>query len=75
MFIPREIETVSLRHACRRLDGSVIWSIIHEDDWRAVLDKTGEEIGVFLPTENPEKISYGQVRLSNTLLRLCLFVL
>lgn len=54
-------DELSLRRLIRRRDGEYIWSIIPEVHWNAVLERHGEEIGVFLPRAYPEEISYQKV--------------
>ncbi|KAF5320848.1 hypothetical protein D9619_002272 [Psilocybe cf. subviscida] len=73
VHIPNDTETVALRRAHKRMDGNIVWAVIHADDWSAVLNRTGEEIGVFLPTDNPDRIPYGQERDSKHQGKLVLF--
>ncbi|KAF5320670.1 hypothetical protein D9619_002277 [Psilocybe cf. subviscida] len=60
-YIPTDVETVSLRQAIQRKYSQVVWSIIPEDSWVTILEKNGEEIGVFLPDVLPECVPYQQV--------------
>jgi hypothetical protein len=52
---------VALRRASKKLDGTCVWSIIEENDWDLVIQRSGEEIGVFLPDDSASTMSYSQV--------------
>ncbi|KAF5320898.1 hypothetical protein D9619_002278 [Psilocybe cf. subviscida] len=58
VYIPADTEAVSLRQAVQRRNGQYVWCIIREDAWDTILEKKGEEIGVFLSDASPEKMGY-----------------
>ena len=66
-YIPTNTVAVALRRAAMRADGTRVWSIIEEDHWNSVLERTGEEIGVFLPDNSASTLPYAQVRFELTL--------
>lgn len=48
VHIPADVETVSLRQAIQRRYGQAVWGIIRGDCWDTTLERSSEEIAVFL---------------------------
>ncbi|KAF5321627.1 hypothetical protein D9619_002280 [Psilocybe cf. subviscida] len=54
------VKVIRSFEAIQRRYGQAMWSIIPEDSWDTALEKSGEEIGVFLPDVPPESVPYQQ---------------
>ncbi|KAF5320849.1 hypothetical protein D9619_002271 [Psilocybe cf. subviscida] len=57
-YLPGSTKAVIVRLARQRSDGERVWSIISAKDWGAVLQRDGEELGVFTSDIVPDTVPY-----------------